>query len=108
MRASLEPGDDLAALVRGLSAGQGSLVVTIAPGRDPVTLAAMLAVLAPLAVEVAPATRLNAVLPLAGADPADVAAAAAFLDGAASTTGQHIEVSARPVPAGDRMGQGSR
>lgn len=98
MRLELPPDADLAALVRGV-AGGGSLVLVIAAGRDPVRAAATRAMLAPLAVELAPATRLNAVLPAPGAAPARVDAAVAFLEGAASTTGQWLEVSAGPAPA---------
>ena len=98
MRLALAPGDDIAALVRAAAPGT-SLAVVIEPGRDPLALALARAAIGPLAVERAPAARLNAVLPASDADPADVDAAIAWLEGAASTTGQLIEVSAAPAPA---------
>ena len=82
------PGDDVAAIVR--AATGDSLVVVIEPGRDPLSAALAEAAIGPLAVERAPAMRVNAVT---GAGPsADVAAMAAFLDAAGSTTGQVVQV----------------
>lgn len=92
MRLTLAPGDDLAALIRA-STPEVSLAVIVMPGRDPLSLALARAAIGPLAIERAPA-RLNAVLPHPQADPADVEAALAWLEGAASTTGQLIEISA--------------
>ena len=93
MRSTLAPDDDLAALVRATPAGV-SLVMVVLPGRDPLALASVRAAIGPLAIERAPAARLNAVLPDPAADPAAIAAAVAWLEGALSTTGQLIEVSA--------------
>ena len=50
------------------------------------------AAIGPLAIELAPAKRLNAVDIAAGAAPDDAVEAARFLAGAESTTGQLIEV----------------
>lgn len=91
MRLLLAPGNDIAALVRGADAE--SLVVVIPQDLGSVPLAMTLAALEPLAVERAPATRVNAVLATATARAGDVDAAVAFLERAVSTTGQIIEVS---------------
>ena len=94
MRLTLEPGDepggDIAALVRG-AAGE-SLVVVIPATLDALAMALTKAAIGPLAVELAPATRVNAVMLEEGGDPADVDAAVAFLEQARSTTGQLIEI----------------
>ena len=82
------PGDDIAALVRAASGD--SLVLVIAPGRDPLAAALAEASIAPLAVERAPGMRVNAVL--GDPDEPAVAAMAAFLDTAGSTTGQVVRV----------------
>lgn len=91
MRIDLSPGDDVAAAVRG--AVGGSVVVVIARGADPLHLAMTRAAIGPLAIERAPAMRVNAIVPAADADQTNVAAAVAFLDRARSTTGQVLEVS---------------
>lgn len=93
MRLDAGPGDDIAALVRGAEAE--SLVVIVAPGRDPLALAVARASIGPLAMEKAPGAWVNAVLVVEGADPADVDSAAAFLESARSTTGQVIELGPR-------------
>ncbi len=91
MRLTLRAGEDIAALVR---AAEGpSIVVVIPPIADGLTLAVTRAAIAPLAIERAPAMRVNAVLVGAAAASADVDAAVAFLDGAGSTTGQIVEIS---------------
>ena len=82
------PGDDVVAFVRGAAAG--SIVVVIEAGRDPLSAALADAAIGPLAVERAPGLRVNAVL--AGGAAADVAAIAAFLDAAGSTTGQVVRI----------------
>ena len=82
------PGDDIAALVR--AATDESLVVVIVPGRDPLSAALAEASIAPLAIERAPARRVNAVI--GDGDAPDVAAMAGFLDAAASTTGQVVRI----------------
>lgn len=90
VRVRVGPGDDLAALVR---AAEGeSVLVLIDAGPDPLTMAQVRAGVGPLAVERAPATRVNALVLSAEADPADVEAAALFLEGARSTTGQVLEL----------------
>ncbi|MEG3167572.1 hypothetical protein U1737_05110 [Sphingomonas sp. LB3N6] len=93
----LEPGADIAALVRG--AVGDSLVAVIPAMLDGVATAQARAAIGPLAVESAPATRVNAVVSADGADPVDVDAAVAFLESARSTTGQLIEIHQRaPSP----------
>ena len=92
MIVAVGPGDDVAALARG---ALGDVVLVVGAGLDALALARALASVGPLAVELAPAARVNAVVAGDGAEPADVAAAARFLDGARSTTGQVLEVGAR-------------
>lgn len=87
----LKAGDDVAALVRATN-GE-SVVVLFDAELDPVELAQARAAIGPLAVERAPVMRVNAVVALAGARGENVQAAARFLDGARSTTGQVLEVS---------------
>lgn len=94
MRIDLSASDDLVARVR--AATGDSVVVVIAP-RDPLAMALARAAIGPLAVEHAPAMRVNAVVPVQGADPHDVDAAVAFLAGAPSTTGQVLEISRASV-----------
>lgn len=93
MRLTLEPGADIAALVRG--AVGDSLTVVIPSTLDALAMAQARAAIGPLAVELAPATRVNAVALAEGADSADVDAAVAFLENAPSTTGQLIEIHRR-------------
>lgn len=89
-RVRIGPGDDVAALVR---AAEGeSVLLVLDPALNPLELARARAAIGPLAVERAPGTRVNALLAAAGADPADAEAAARFLEGARSTTGQVLEV----------------
>ena len=90
MRLTLESGGDIAALVRG--AVGDSLVVVIPATLDALAMAQAKAAIGPLAVELAPATRVNAVVLAEAGDPADVDAAVAFLAQARSTTGQLIEI----------------
>ena len=93
MRLTLEPGGDIAALVRG--AVGTSLVVAISATLDALAMAQARAAIGPLAIELAPATRVNAVVLAEAGDPADVDAAVAFLENASSTTGQLIERQSR-------------
>ena len=93
MRLTLDPGGNVAALVRG--AVGASRVVVISPALDALAMAQAKASIGPLAVELAPSTRVNAVAPGEGADPGDVDAAVAFLMQAHSTTGQVIEILSR-------------
>jgi hypothetical protein len=90
MRRDVGPDDDIVAAVR---AGKASMVLVLAPGRTPLSLAQATAALGPLAAEAAPARRINAVVVAQGADPAAIDAAVAFLESAASTTGQILTVS---------------
>lgn len=92
-RIAVGPGDDLAALVRAADAD--SVLVLIDPALEPLDIARARASIGPLAVERAPDVRVNALLAAADADPADVEAAARFLEAARSTTGQLLEVTAR-------------
>ena len=93
MRIDLAPGEDIATASR--AARGDSLVIVIAAGRDPLALAMAEAAVGPLAVERAPATRLNAVVAAADRDsyPGAVEAAVAFLESATSTTGQVLRLS---------------
>ena len=59
---------------------------------DALATARARAAIGPLAVERAPGVRVNAVVMGADADPEQVEAAARFLEGARSTTGQVLEV----------------
>ena len=98
VRVTAGPGDDLAALVR--AAGAESVLVVVDPALDALEAALARAAIGPLAAERAPGTRVNALLPAADADPAEVEAAARFLEGALSVTGQLLEVAARVRPQG--------
>lgn len=91
VRLALGPGDDAAALVRAAAAGADVLLI-VGPGLDPLALALARAALAPLALERAPASRVNAVRAAEGADPDAVEAACRHLEGARATTGQWLEV----------------
>ena len=95
MRLTLEPGGDIAALVRG-AVGE-SLVVVIPATLDPLAMAQARAAIGPLAVELAPTACVNAVVSTEDADPFDVDAAVAFLENARSTTGQLIEIRQRQL-----------
>jgi len=91
MRLDVVPGSDLVGLVR--AAQSDSIVVVIAADLNPLASALARAAIEPLAIERAPTTRINAVLPGAAADPRDVEAAVAFLHAARSMTGQLLVVS---------------
>jgi hypothetical protein len=90
MRLTLQPGHDIAALVRGADAA--SLVVVVPPLADGLATALARAAIAPLAIECAPDRRLNAVFVHEGASVADVDAAVVFLEQAWSTTGQILDL----------------
>ena len=77
------------------AAGAPSVLAVLGDDLDPLSRAQVIAVLIPLAIEMAPVTRLNALAVADGAHPADVRAAAAWLSDAASTTGQLLSVSRR-------------
>lgn len=68
------------------------IVLLIGPEIPPVEHAMLIAAIGPLAIEVAPATRLCALDILHDADLADVIAAARFLTSAESTTGQVLQI----------------
>ena len=91
MRVDLAESDDLSARVREIA--DESVVVVIDAGWGPLPFALAQAAIAPLAIERAPAGRLNLVVRGAGADPAAVAAGVAFLEAARSTTGQILAIS---------------
>ena len=84
---------DLPALVAGVRAALGEAVlVVIESGLGAVDEAAMLAALAPLALERAPGQRVNAIVPGADAPAESVAVATRYLAGAAAVTGQVLRV----------------
>ena len=87
--------DDIAACVRDARARLGtddSVVVVIRESSDSLFAAQARAVIAPLAIEAAPVTRINAILSHNGARAADVEAAISYLETALSTTGQILEI----------------
>lgn len=95
MRLILSERDDIAACVRDARAGLGiddSLVVVIRESSDSLFAAQARALIAPLAIEAAPVTRINAVLSHNGARAVDVEAAIGYLETALSTTGQILEI----------------
>jgi replication-associated recombination protein RarA len=93
MLLTLEQGGDIAALVRSARAETvDSIVVSIAPTLNTLAMAQARAAIGPLAIELAPACRVNAVCPAIDAARTDVEAAIAFLEHARSTTGQIIEI----------------
>ena len=79
------------------AAGQGAATVLCVIGESVPKLdrALLIAAIGPLAVEFAPAVRIVALDLADGAHPDDVAAAAIFLTGAASTTGQLLHITPR-------------
>lgn len=93
MRLTLEPGGDVAALVRG-AVGE-SLVVVIPATLNALAMAQARAAIGPLAAELAPATRVNALIASEDARRDDVDSAVSFLHRARSTTGQLIEIATR-------------
>ena len=95
MRLILSERDDITACVRDARAGLGnddSLVVVIRESSDSLFAAQARAAIAPLAIEAAPVTRINAVLSHNGARAVDVEAAIGYLETALSTTGQILEI----------------
>ena len=95
MRLIVSERDDIAACVRDARARLGtddSLVVVIRESSDSLFAAQARALIAPLAIEAAPVTRINAVLSHNGARAADVEAAISYLETALSTTGQTLEI----------------
>jgi len=95
VRLILSERDDIAACVRDARARLGtddSLVVVIRESSDSLFAAQARALIAPLAIEAAPVTRINAVLSHNGARAVDVEAAIGYLETALSTTGQILEI----------------
>ena len=90
MRLTLEPGGDLAALVRGADAE--SVVAVVRRTSDGLAMAIARAAIGPLAIERAPGRRVNAVLVEDSALTEDVDAAVRFLESARSTTGQILDL----------------
>lgn len=82
----------LVAAVRAGGAGAEAIIVEVAPGIAALERHLMLAAITPLAIELAPATRLCAIDIGEGAAPEDVAALRDFLAGADCTTGQVVQV----------------
>ncbi len=70
-----------------------SVLLFIAADLPALDRAMLRAAIGPLAIELAPTVRLNALDIATGAADEDVVAAARFLAGAASTTGQLLEIS---------------
>lgn len=94
MSAQIAP-HHLASLEAQVRSSEGDVIVLLDPALPPVTLAAMRAAIGPLAVECAPARRINAIVAGARVDAQDLAAASDWLATAASTTGQVLELSPR-------------
>lgn len=89
LRATL-PLTGTLAVIRGATADL--VLLTIGPDMPALERAMLIAALGPLAIELAPARRLCALDIASSADLADVAAAAAFLARADSTTGQVLAI----------------
>ena len=100
-------GDTVALVIADAGRATGAVIAELracgADERDSVLLfiaadvpaldrAMLRAAIGPLAIDVAPKTRLNALDIASGAADDDVVAAARFLAGAASTTGQLLEI----------------
>lgn len=84
-----------AEVVRQIRASGADFVLLLIDSRVPALERAMLmGAIGPLAIELAPTTRIGAIDAATGADPGDVAAAARFLAAARSTTGQILTVAA--------------
>jgi hypothetical protein len=103
MLLALEPGGNIAALVRAAGASMiDSIVVSIPSTLDALARAQARAAIGPLAIELAPACRVNAVCPASDAAPTDVEAAIAFLERAQSTTGQMLEIATNQKLASEK------
>lgn len=91
---ALAAGATVGALVDAVRGGGAAavIVVEVAPDIAALERHLILAAIAPLAIECAPATRLCAIDVEEGADPADVAALRDWLAGAECTTGQVVAV----------------
>lgn len=92
---ALAAGATVGTLVAAVHEGAAeAIIVEVAPGIAALERHLILAAMAPLAIELAPATRLCAIDVGAGAAAADVAAVRDYLAGADGTTGQVVQVSA--------------
>lgn len=83
---------DVATLAEEVRAATGDVIVLLAADLDALTMATMRAAIAPLAIEMAPGVRVNAVVPGVDHDVRDVAEAIDFLVTAMSTTGQILDL----------------
>lgn len=92
---ALAAGDtvgSLVAAVRAVGEGPDAIIVDVAPEIAALERHLILAAITPLAIELAPGTRLCAIDVGEGADPADVAAVRDWLTRANCTTGQVVQV----------------
>lgn len=98
----LIPSGDINAVMDRVRAIRSPATVIIVDGAatPPFDAHLLLAAIEPLAIEAAPQRRISAVHAAPNADPADVAAAAAFLLRAISVTGQIIRIDPRTTDAG--------
>lgn len=86
-------GEDAAAFARAVRGSPDAVViVAVAPEVAAVERAAMLAMVVPLALELAPARRLVAIDIRTSVDPGEVAQVAHYLHGARPVTGQVIAI----------------
>ena len=92
---TLGAGATVGALVAAVQESAAeAIVVEVAPDIGPLERHLILAAIVPLAIELAPGTRLCAIDVGAGAEAEDVAAVRDWLAGAACTTGQVVAVTA--------------
>lgn len=92
---ALAAGATFGALVAAVRAEAAeTIIVDVAPDIAALERHLILAAIAPLAIELAPATRLCAIDVGVGAEAADVAAVRDWLAGADCTTGQVVQVTA--------------
>lgn len=98
----LIPSGDINALLNRVRAMPSPATVIVLDGAatPPFDAHLLLAAIEPLAIEAAPQRRISAVHAAPNADPADVAAATAFLLRAISVTGQIIRIDPRITDAG--------
>lgn len=98
----LIPSGDINAVVDRVRAVPSPATVIVVDGAATPAFDAhlLLAAIEPLAIEAAPQRRISAVHAAPNADPADVAAATAFLLRAISVTGQIIRIDPRITDAG--------
>lgn len=91
------PSGDITAVLDRVRAMPSPATVIVVDGAatPPFDAHLLLAAIEPLAIEAAPLRRISAVHALLNADPADVAAATAFLLRAISVTGQIIRIDPR-------------